>query len=84
MLLEYIEEGLKRARYEIIKDDEPYYGEIPELEGVWTTGNSLEECRQNLREVLDGWILVRVKKGLVIPPLGEIKVQVPRELEVDV
>ena len=35
MLLEYIEEALRRARYEIIEDEEPYYGEIPELQGVW-------------------------------------------------
>jgi hypothetical protein len=34
MLLEYIQEALKRARYEIIDDEEPYYGEVPELQGV--------------------------------------------------
>ena len=28
MLIEYIEEALKRARYEIINDEEPFYGEI--------------------------------------------------------
>ena len=42
MLLEYIEEALRRARYEIIEDEEPYYGEIPELQGVWATGRTLE------------------------------------------
>jgi len=26
MLTEYIEEALKRAKYEIIDDEEPYYG----------------------------------------------------------
>ena len=54
MLVEDIEEALKRARYEIIQDDEPYYGEITELPGVWATGTSLEQCRENLREVLEG------------------------------
>jgi predicted RNase H-like HicB family nuclease len=45
VLIEYIEESLKRARYEIIDDEEPYYGEVAELKGVWATGKSLEECR---------------------------------------
>jgi len=31
MITEYIEAALARATYEIIKDEEPYYGEIPGL-----------------------------------------------------
>jgi hypothetical protein len=34
MITEYIQAALGRAKYEIIKDKEPYYGEVPELEGV--------------------------------------------------
>jgi hypothetical protein len=34
MLIQYIPAALKRAKYEIIDDEEPYYGEVPELEGV--------------------------------------------------
>lgn len=30
MITEYIEAALSKARYEIIKDEEPYYGEVPE------------------------------------------------------
>ena len=69
MLTEYIEAALSKAKYEIIEDEEPYYGEVPELEGVWATGKTLEECRKNLVEVIDGWILVRLRKGLPIPPI---------------
>jgi predicted RNase H-like HicB family nuclease len=73
MLLEYIQEALKRARYEIIDDEEPYYGEVPELQGVWATGKTLEECRENLREAIEGWIIVRLQMGLPLPPLGKVK-----------
>jgi predicted RNase H-like HicB family nuclease len=76
MLIEYIEKALKKAHYEIIEDKEPYYGEIPGLKGVWATGKTLEECRENLRSVLEGWIIVRLKKGLPIPPIGGIKLEV--------
>jgi len=70
MITEYIDEALKRARYEIIHDEDPYYGETEELKGVWATGKTLEECRDNLKEVMEGWILLSIKKGLLIPKLG--------------
>ena len=71
MLIEYIQAALEKARYEIIEDDEPYYGEVPELEGVWATGSTLEACRKNLEEVIDEWIVFRLRRGLVLPPIGD-------------
>jgi predicted RNase H-like HicB family nuclease len=70
MLTEYIDEALKRARYEIIEDDERSYGEVEELKGVWASGKTLEECRSKLKEVIEGWILLSIKKGFPIPTLG--------------
>jgi len=75
VLIEYIEEALKRARYEIIDDEEPYYGEVAELTGVWATGKSLEECRNTLKEVIEGWIILSIKKGLPIPRLGDLEIK---------
>ena len=75
MLMEYIEEALKKAHYELIDDEEPYYGEVKELKGVWATGRTLEECRNSLKEVIEGWIVVSVKKGLPIPKLGNIEIK---------
>ena len=82
MIAQYIEAALNRAKYEIIEDEEPYYGEVPELEGVWATGKTLEECRHNLAEVIDGWLVVRIRKGLDIPPIGEHKIEELKTLEV--
>jgi predicted RNase H-like HicB family nuclease len=82
LITQYIEAALSRARYEIIEDEEPYYGEVPELEGVWATGKTLEECRHNLAEVIDGWLVVRIRKGLDIPPIGEHKIEELKTLEV--
>jgi len=80
MLTEYIEEALKRAHYEIINDEEPYYGEIKDIPGVWATGKTLEECRSNLREVVEGWILLSIKKDLPIPKLGNLEIKEVYEL----
>jgi len=84
MLVEYIEEALRRAHYEIIEDEEPYYGEVKELKGVWATGKTLEECRQNLMEVIEGWILISVKKGLKIPKLGNVSIEEIEDVEKEV
>ncbi len=82
MLTEYIEEALGRARYEIIEGEEPYYGEIKELKGVWATGETLEECRSNLKDVIEGWILLSIKKGLPIPKLGDVEIKEIEEASV--
>ena len=82
MIREYIQAALQHARYEIINDEEPFYGEIEGLQGVWATGKTLEECREKLQETLDGWILVRLSRGLVIPPIGDVTITIPRDIKV--
>jgi len=82
VITEYIQAALSRAKFEIIKDEEPYYGEVLELKGVWATGKTLEECRHNLIEVIDGWLVVRLHRGLPIPPLGKYRVKELKRLAV--
>ena len=31
---------MSKAIYEGIDDEQPYYGEVPELKGVWATGKT--------------------------------------------
>ena len=82
MIIEYVEAALSKARYEKLKDKkEPYYGEIPVLKGVWATGKTLESCRSRLSEVVEGWLMVRIRKGLPIPSIGKYRIQHPKELK---
>jgi len=82
MLIQYIKATLEHAKYEIIDDEEPYYGEVPELQGVWASGKTLEECRKNLEEVIDEWIIISLRKGLLIPPIGNFNIETMGELAV--
>jgi predicted RNase H-like HicB family nuclease len=82
MIGEYIQAALERARYELIDDAEPYYGEVRELPGVWASGATLEDCRRGLVEVIEGWIIVRLRNGLDIPPLGDHTIASPESIEV--
>lgn len=81
MIVEYIDAALARATYERIEDKgNPYYGQVPVLKGVWATGRTLEECRKQLAEVIEGWLIVRLRKGLTIPPIGKNQVKAARVL----
>ncbi len=82
MLTEYINEALKRAQYKIIDDDEQYFGKVEELKGVWATGKTLEECRETLKEVIEGWILLGIKKNLPIPKLGDAEIKEIEEITI--
>ncbi len=57
MLLEYVQAALKQARYKILADG-TIFGEVPPCPGVWANSDSLENCRQELQEVLEGWTKV--------------------------
>ena len=82
MIREYIDAAMRQAHYELIDDEEPFYGEVPELQGVWATGKTLEECRQNLADVIDGWLLIRLSRGLPIPPVQGISIPLPQEMSI--
>jgi predicted RNase H-like HicB family nuclease len=82
MLIKYIHAALEHAKYEIIDDEEPYYGEVPELQGVWASGKTLEECRKNLEEVIDEWIIIRLRKGLLIPLIENLNIETTGEIAV--
>ncbi|MDP3947719.1 MAG: type II toxin-antitoxin system HicB family antitoxin [bacterium] len=62
MLSEYISKKLKEARYKLLKDGS-YFGEIPGLKGVWANAKNLEDCRKELHEVLEDWLLLKVRAG---------------------
>ena len=78
MLRDYIRAALERAHYEIIEDAEPFYGEVPELRGVWATGETLEACRDALESTIEGWLLVRLSHNLSILEVGGFTVSLPK------
>ena len=74
MLAEYIAAGMRKAKYEILEDDGSYYGEIPGIKGVWASADSLKECEEELKSVLEDWILIRLDFGDPIPEIDGLTV----------
>ncbi len=53
MLSKYLQAALRQAKYEILTDDGSFYGETSEFQGVRANSATLEECREELAEVLE-------------------------------
>ncbi len=70
MFTEYIQAALEKAEYEVIDNPEPYYAHVPGLVGVWATGKTIEECRKELVEVIEEWIVAKLQWGQQIPSIG--------------
>ena len=78
MLTEYIAVALRHATYKLLEDG-TYFGEVPELSGAWASAPTLEACREELREVVEDWIMVGLRNRTPIPAIDGIALEV-REL----
>jgi predicted RNase H-like HicB family nuclease len=71
MLTRYIREAMKRASYKLL-DDGQYFGEIRGLRGVWASERTLDQCRDVLQEVLEEWLVLKIRNRDTIPKIGRI------------
>ena len=78
LLAEYIQVAMQDAVFMIFVEDGSYYGEIFGFDGLWANADTLEECRQELAEVLEGWIVLSIERGHSIPVLPSIDLM-PKE-----
>jgi predicted RNase H-like HicB family nuclease len=76
MLTRYIRAAMHGATYEILPDGGSFYGEIPGFDGVYANTKTLETCREELAEVLEEWMLLRVSEHLPLPVVGGIELAV--------
>ena len=72
MLARFLDVAMEMARYEIIEDDDSYWGEIPGLQGAWARHQTLAGCQRELREALSDWVALRLRLGLEIPEIAQI------------
>jgi predicted RNase H-like HicB family nuclease len=69
MFSEYIQAALMQAKYDTLEDGS-YVATVPGLQGVIAVGDTLDECRRDLIEVIEEWIVARLQWGHAIPPIG--------------
>lgn len=78
MLTEYMQAAMRQATYEIL-DDGSFYGEIPGFQGIYANADTLETCREELREVLEGWIVLGLRLGHPLPIVNGLRLDVVLE-----
>jgi len=71
MLTSYIQAAMRSAKYEILEDG-GYYGEIPGFDGVWASAPTLEDCREELQETLEDWLVLGLRMGHDVPVIANI------------
>jgi len=76
MLTEYIAAAMRRAKYEVLPDDNTFYGYIPGFDGVYANAGDLETCRTELKEVLEEWIMLGISRHLPLPVVDGIRLVV--------
>jgi predicted RNase H-like HicB family nuclease len=69
MLTRYILAAMKRVRYKTLPDG-TCCGKIPGLAGVWANEQTPEECRVVLQEVLEEWLVLKIRDNDPIPRIG--------------
>lgn len=71
ILTDYVDQALARAHYDKLEDG-TFAGKIPECPGVVAFGDTLRGCEQELRSVLEDWLLVGLKLGHHLPVIANI------------
>jgi len=66
---------MHKAVYEILSDG-TFYGEIPGFQGVYANAATLESCREELQEVLEGWVVLGLQMGHSLPVVEGIDLTV--------
>ena len=75
MLFEYIQGSLGNAEYKKL-DDGTWFAEIPGFEGVWANSKTVEECRKELMEVLEEWLILKLRDGDPIPKVKNMEITI--------
>ena len=73
LLDDYIGAALRTARYEKIDNGTRVYAELRGFPGAWADGKTRDEATKTLRQVLEGWVELQLKRGQPLPRLKGVQ-----------
>jgi len=76
MLSNYINAAMRQAIYEPIGDGS-VFAEIPGFDGLWANAQSSADCVDELRSVLEGWIVLGLRLGHTLPIVDGLNLTPP-------
>lgn len=74
---EYVYSAMAKARYQVL-EDETWYADIFLCPGVWAIGETVDECRESLRDVLVDWLIAAYQGRDPLPAVTELAWLNPR------
>jgi len=75
MIIEYVNKAVARAEYKKL-DDGTWFASIPDFDGVWANGTTVEGCRRELVEVMEEWLILKFKDIDPIPIIDGIDLNI--------
>jgi predicted RNase H-like HicB family nuclease len=81
ILVKYCEKALQQAKYKTLEDG-TWFSEIDGFEGVWGNGGTVEECRTDLLEALEEWVILKLQDGDPLPVVDGVAIKVSEVAEV--
>jgi len=80
ILSDYLDRALSQAEYDKLEDG-TFFGRIPACKGVVAFAATLRGCEDDLRSVLEDWVLLGLKLGHELPILSNINLNGKPEYE---
>ena len=71
MITQYIAAAMKQAQFELMENAR-YFATIPACRGCWVEGATIEECRAELPEALESWLLIGLQFKHPLPVIDGI------------
>jgi predicted RNase H-like HicB family nuclease len=73
-LTRYVEAALKKAEY--FRDENGMViARVPQASGFFAQGDTFEEARANLRDVIEGNVLLALQLGLELPRIEGVEIE---------
>jgi predicted RNase H-like HicB family nuclease len=78
MIAEYLDAAMTHAQFEQLEDGTIFgsFPDLPDLLGVYADADTEEDCRKELRDVLEGWVLLGVHDHTPIPTIDGVTIDV--------
>ncbi len=80
MLAEYISKAIEKAEYKKVEEDNAWFASVPGFEGAWGHGSTIEECRKDLMEVVEEWLLIKIQNHEDLPRVKGIELNIKQTL----
>jgi predicted RNase H-like HicB family nuclease len=77
LLQRYIQTALRKAKYNYDEETKSFIAVVEELPLCWGQGETHEEAREELENVIEGWILLSIQKGEKLPAINEVVIDIP-------